>query len=229
LYYPRGIAHLRDAYQQNLKAQADSEMGKAAPQNGLPLSLSVTGNDDDTVAPFSPLQTPLSQESILQGIVTTLRMAHAKVVVIRAGDPLDTVFLAHYLRQNYPQARLVTAGADLLMIHAFFDPRFHGILALTSYPLLSGADFASSEAERRLKRVFPDSYSVGDYNAFVSLLASDSPTSDGQLPLANYGQFGLPSFLQGTNAQQGCETWRAHLWLTAVGRDGYWPVTVLDD
>src|SRR5262249_39029277 len=98
-----------------------------------------------------------------------------------------------------------------------------------SYPLLSGADFASSEAERRLKRVFPDSYSVGDYNAFVSLLASDSPTSDGQLPLANYGQFGLPSFLQGTNAQQGCETWRAHLWLTAVGRDGYWPVTVLDD
>src|SRR5262249_18747548 len=122
LYYPRGIAHLRDAYQQNLKAQADSEMGKAAPQNGLPLSLSVTGNDDDTVAPFSPLQTPLSQESILQGIVTTLRMAHAKVVVIRAGDPLDTVFLAHYLRQNYPQARLVTAGADLLMIHAFFDP-----------------------------------------------------------------------------------------------------------
>ena len=83
-------------YQQNLKAQADSETGKLPPQNGLPLSLSVTGNDDDIVAPFSPLQTPLSQESILQGIVVTMRMAHAKVVGIRAGDPLDTVFLARY-------------------------------------------------------------------------------------------------------------------------------------
>jgi len=229
LYYPRGIAHLRDAYQQNLKAQVDSENGKLPPQNGLPLSLSVTGNDDDTVAPFSPLQTPLSQESILQAIVTTMRRAHAKVVVIRAGDPLDIVFLAHYLRQNYPQARLVTVGADLLMIHAFFDPRFHGILAVTSYPLLSGADFASSGAEPRLKRVFPDSYSIGDYNAFLSLLASESFTPDGQFPLANYEQFGLPSFLEGENPKQRCETWRAHLWLTAVGRDGYWPVSVLDD
>jgi hypothetical protein len=229
LYYPRGIAHLRDAYQQNLKAQASSENGKVPPQNGLPLTLTVTGNDDDTVAPFSPLQTPLSQESILQGIVTTMRMAHAKVVVIRAGDPLDTVFLAHYLRQNYPQARLVTVGADLLMIHAFFDPRFHGILAVTSYPLIAGADFASSGAEPGLKRVFPDSYSVGDYNAFLSLLASESSSPDGKLPLANYQQFGMPSFLQGPDTEQKCETWRAHLWLTTVGRDGYWPVSILDD
>src|SRR5262249_21344986 len=68
LYYPRGIAQLRDAYQQSLKAQAASDSTKAPAQNGLPLSLTVTGNDDDTVAPFSPLQTPLSQETILQGI-----------------------------------------------------------------------------------------------------------------------------------------------------------------
>jgi hypothetical protein len=229
LYYPRGIAQLRDAYQQNIKAQAASESGKVPQQNGLPLSLSVTGNDDDTVAPFSPLQTPLSQESILQGIVTTLRMAHAKVVVIRAGDPLDVVFLAHYLRQNYPQARLVTVGADLLMIHAFFDPRFHGILAVTTYPLFTEADFPNSGSEPGLQRVFPDSYSVGDFNAFQALLALDEEPPDKHLPRANYAQFGLPSFLQPKDAQQRPELWRAHLWLTAVGRDGYWPVSVLDD
>ena len=229
LYYPRGIAQLRDAYQQNLKAQATSEAGKVPPQNGLPLSLSVTGNDDDTVAPFSPLQTPLSQESILQGIVTTLRIAHAKVVVIRAGDPLDIVFLAHYLRQNYPQARLVTVGADLLMIHAFFDPRFHGILAVTTYPLFTEANFPNSGSEPGLQRVFPDSYSVGDFNAFQALLALDERPPDKQLPRANYAQFGLPSFMQPKNGQQQPQLWRAHLWLTAVGRDGYWPVSVLDD
>lgn len=228
LYYPRGIAQLRDAYQQSLKAQAASDSAKAPTQNGLPLSLTVTGNDDDTVAPFSPLQTPLSQETILQGIVTALRIAHAKVVVIRASDPLDTVFLAHYLRQNYPQARLVTVGADLLMIHAFFDPRFHGILAVTPYPLLSGADFPTSGAEPGIQRVFPDSYSAGDFNALQSLLALDGEPRDKLLPKANYEQFGLASFLQPKDVQPQPEDWRGHLWLTAVGRDGYWPVSVLD-
>jgi hypothetical protein len=160
--------------------------------------------------------------------VTALRMAHAKVVVIRASDPLDTVFLAHYLRQNYPQARLVTVGADLLMIHAFFDPRFHGILALTPYPLLSGADFPTSGAEPGIQRVFPDSYSVGDFNAIQSLLALDTDPSDKVLPKANYEQSGLPSFLQPKQVQQSPEDWRGHLWLTTVGRDGYWPVSVLD-
>lgn len=227
LYYPRGIAQLRDAYQQNLKSQAASDSGKAPPQNGLPLSLSVTGNDDDTVSPFSPLQTPFSQESILQGIVVTLRMRHAKVVLIRAGDPLDVVFLAHYLRQSYPQARLVTVGADLLMIHAFFDPQFHGILALSSYPLLSGVDFPTSGAEPGLQRVIPDSYSTGNFNALQYLLALGKEPPDAQLP--NYVQFGLPSFLQPLNAQQGTNPWRPRLWLTAVGRDGYWPIAVLDD
>ena len=61
-----------------------------------------------SVAPYSPLQTPLSEESILQGIVSALRKKHARVVVIRAADPLDMIFLSRYLRQNYPQARLVT-------------------------------------------------------------------------------------------------------------------------
>ena len=229
LYYPREIAQLRDAYQQNLKAQVASDSGKAAPQSGLPLSLSVTGNDDDTVAPFSPLQTPLSQETILQGIVISLRMTHAKVVVIRAGDPLDILFLAHYLRQNYPQARLVTVGADLLMIHAFFDPRFHGILAVTTYPLLVETDFPNSGSEPRLERVFSDSYSVGDFNAFQALLVPGKEPPNDQLPMANYAQFGLPSFLQPKNADQKTVAWPAHLWLTAVGRDGYWPVAVLDD
>lgn len=227
LYYPRGIAQLRDAYQQNLKSQAASESGKAPPQNGLPLSLSVTGNDDDTVSPFSPLQTPLSQDSILQGIVITLRMKHAKVVLIRAGDPLDVVFLAHYLRQSYPQARLVTVGADLLMIHAFFDPQFHGILAVTSYPLLSGADFPTSGAESGLQRVFPDSYSIGNFNALQYLLALGKEPADKQIP--SYAQIGLPSFMTPLNPQQETNPWRAHLWLTAIGRDGYWPVAVLDD
>jgi hypothetical protein len=252
LYFPRGIAQLRDAYQRDVKMQSSADGTKNPQQNGLALNLSVTGNDDDTVAPYSPLQTPPSQESILQGIVVTLRQEHAKVVIIRAGDPLDMIFLSRYLRQNYPQARLVTVGADLLMMHDFYDPRFHGILAVTTYPILTGVRFPTwvkpastvksdgagqpvtidsasvsktdAGAPPDIQHVFPDNYSVGYFNALQSLLATTPESDPRTLPGGGYAQFGLPSFLQPDNGP-----WRAHLWLTTVGRDSYWPVSVLDD
>jgi hypothetical protein len=229
LYFPREIAQLRDAYQRNVKVQSVPEAGKNQPQSGLALSLSVTGNDDDSVALYSPLQMPLSQESILQAIVASLRKEHAKVVVIRGADPLDVVFLSRYLRQNYPQARLVTTGLDLLMIHDLYDPRFHGILGIAPFPLLNGAEFPrlSSSGEDKVYRLFPDSYSVGSFNAFQSLLALNATTQAAdRLPGANYAQFGLPSFLQPKDTDT---PWRAHLWLAAVGRDGYWPVAMIDE
>jgi hypothetical protein len=248
LYFPREIAQLRDAYQQNIRIQSSGEQANTRPQNGLSLSLSATGNDDDSVGAYSTLQTPLSQESILQAIVASLRRQHAKVVIIRAADPLDTIFLSRYLRQNYPQARLVTVGADLLMVHEFYDPRFHGILAVTPYPIVTATQFPSwsgSSASHTTKQspkhgeatqvelLFPDSYSVGDFNAFQSLLARDADAQPNgasadrqhpELPAARYAQFGLPSFLPADTGP-----WRAHLWLTTIGRDGYWPVSVLDD
>ncbi len=232
LYFPREIAQLRDAYQRDVKAQTTANGAKPPPQTGLPLSLSVTGNDDDSVAPYAPLQTPLSQESILQSIVATLRRKHAKVVVIRATDPLDVIFLSRYLRQNYPQARLVTVGADLLMIHDFYDPRFHGILAIAPYPLVNGAEFpklksVSGGPNQDVNRLFPDSYSVGDFNAIESLLAPQAEKTATCLPPADYAEFGLPSFLEGK--KDALTDWRAHLWLAVVGREGYWPVAVLDD
>jgi hypothetical protein len=235
LYFPREIAQLRDAYQRNVKIQSSSDSGNGPQQNGLALSLNVTGNDDDSVAPYSTLQTPPSEEAILQGIVVSLRKEHARVVVIRGTDPLDVVFLSRYLRQSFPQARLVTVGADLLMIHEFFDPRFHGILALTPYPLIHGAHFPhlehpSDKGKQELYRVFPDSYSVGGFNAFESLVAPTADFEFKKLPAANYAQFGLPSFLDPvTDPNKPAPPWRAHLWLTTVGRDAFWPVAVFDE
>lgn len=255
LYFPRGIAQLRDAYQRDVKSQTQSDAGRIPPQAGLALSLNLTGNDGDSVASYSPAQTPPSEESVLQGIVGTLRQNHARVVVIRGGDTLDVVFLSRYLRQNYPQARLVTISADLLMIHEFYEPQFHGILAVTPYPLLYGAQFPDFEdrpsgamgtqRQERAKRVFSDSYSVGEFNAFESLLAGQADLETGELPPASYAEFGLPSFLGAGLANQTrdqiaiqtanqspvqteSDSRRARLWLTTIGRDAYWPVAVLD-
>jgi hypothetical protein len=239
LYFPREIAQLREAYQRNIKIQDATQGVKNPSDNQLPLSLDATGNDDDSVGTYASLQTPLSQESILQSIVHSLRKEHVRIVVVRASDPLDIIFLCRYLRQNYPQGRLVTVGADLLMIHDLYDPKFHGILATSPYPLLNGAEFpkreqGSSDDAGEVHRLFPDSYSVGSFNAFLSLIAPDavSMSADHQepkeLPDAGYVQFGLPSFLQ-PRAPSAYPRWRPHLWLGTVGRDGYWPVAVLDD
>ena len=186
LYFPREVAQLRDAYQREVKIQSGADGVKNPTQSGLALSLGATGNDDDSVAAYAPLQTPLSQESILQGIVATLRKEHARIVIIRGTDPLDVVFLSRYLRQNYPQGRLVTVGANLLMIHDAYDPRFHGILALSPYPLLTGASFpipmrASTDVKQEVHRLFPDSYSVGNFNALQSLLAPVWKPSPGSI------------------------------------------------
>lgn len=229
LYFPREIAQLRDAYQRAVKTQqAGSETGKSQSSTGLPLSLSTTGSDDDSVVSYSPLQTPLSQESILQSIVATLRRQHARVVVIRASDPLDMVFLSRYLRQNFPQARLVTINTDLLMIHDFYDPKFHGILSVAAYSLLNGAEFpklAGDSDDQEIHRLFSDGYSAGEFDALEALLAPTAKAGESCLPPAKYAQFGYPSFVQGR-----CSSlWQAHLWLAAVGREGYWPVTILDD
>jgi hypothetical protein len=245
LYFPRGIAQLRDAYQRNIKAQAaPAEQFKNIPQETLPLNLSITGTDEDSVAPYSPLQTPPSEESILQGIVSALRREHARVVVIRAADPLDMIFLSRYLRQNYPQARLITVGADLLMVHEFYDPRFHGILAIAPYSLLSGVSFPertvgdksevdddqARDVAHQVERVFPDSYTVGGFNAMLSLLTVSSTSEvsgpEGPVRAADYVQFGLPSFLLPKGADN--SPWQPHLWLLTIGNDGYWPAAVLD-
>jgi|HubBroStandDraft_5_1064220.scaffolds.fasta_scaffold01761_2 hypothetical protein len=284
LYFPRDIAELRDAYQQNVKVQSEGNSTNNAPSQRLPLTLGITGNDDDSIAAYASLQTPLSQESIMQAIVSTLRQRHAKVVIIRATNTLDMVFLARYLRQNYPQARLVTSLADLLMVYDVTDPRFHGILAATSYPLLNGASFPTQTIETgngssvEVQRTFSDSFTLGAFNAFLSLLPNQGSCDSGQElgtrrkqldsqqpkgagkagendthsqrePIANneqssslsagadnsrqcpsalmpsrpYSQFGFPSFLENKNP------WRPRLWLTTVGRDGYWPIAVLDD
>jgi hypothetical protein len=135
----------------------------------------------------------------------------------------------------------VTVGADLLMIHDLYDPRFHGILATSPYPLFNGAEFPtlkqpsseddSSEDNKEVRRLFPDSYSVGGFNAFLSLLAPNAVNSSSgrkgptELPADAYVQFGLPSFLEPELPSE----WGPHLWLGTIGRDGYWPVVVLDE
>ncbi len=175
LYFPRGISHLRAAYQHGPTA-ADNGT-EHVPRSVLPLDLVDTGNDD-TVPPYAQRQTPISQEAILQGIVTELDNDRIQYILLRATDPLDELFLAQYLRSNYPNARIVTVGADLLFPREIADGSLHGILALSSYSLTPGGEHGTAGTEAA-DHIFPSDNSVGLFNATTALLAATLPKDGG--------------------------------------------------
>jgi hypothetical protein len=219
------------------------------------LNFEDSGSNDDTARSYSQVQTPLSQEGVLSGIVASLLKHHVTFVVVSATNPLDTLFLCRYLRSAYPEGRLVTVGADLLFQREVYDPRFQGILAITSYSLLPNmgdeiAISSQSPAQVHSDRVFPASTSVGTYNAMLSLLATTETPAARQtkkeasavctsasprgasgkhppdLPDTHYAEYGWPS-KAGSWPSDG-NGLAPPLWLTVIGRHGYWPFAVLD-
>ena len=111
-------------------------------------------------------------------IVSELRRHHVKFIILRATDPMDTLFLTRFLRTEYPQGRVVLIGADMLLRREADDPRLHGVLALTPYSLAPSANhhFASFEAGHA-ERIFPAAREVGVYNAMRVLLNAWVDTS----------------------------------------------------
>jgi len=223
LHFPREISYLRSAYQKLTQSQQPPET-KSQGRLALPLDLDETGTDDDGVPSYAPLQTPLSQEAVMTGIVGELRKNHIKFTLVLATDPLDELFLARYLRQMYPQGRVVITVPDLLLDRED-DASLHGVLGLNNYSLIPGLRGRLRAAGKALdahdERVLVSSNSVGTFNAMVGLLSvSPSDGKDDILPDAPYAEYGPPT----VDLDRKPGPVKPVLWLTMLGRDGYWPI-----
>jgi hypothetical protein len=257
LHFPREISFFRSAYQKATSAQPSPEAQGPA-RSTLALNLGDTGSDDDSVAPYGVLQSPLSQEAVMLGIVSELQKHHVEFTVLFATDPVDQLFLSRYLRTFYPQGRVVITAPDLLFAREE-DALLRGILGLSSYALAPGLSHklcqqgVSLQARAFEDRLFVSSLSVGTYNAMLGLLSlreqenwaipgqdqdSISVRKGEKLPAAPYAEYAsLPagssakklSALQTAAApgQQSCLQYPL-LWLTILGRDGFWPIAPLD-
>ncbi len=171
LYFPREISQLRAAYQDKAGSSPTTNEGRTPPRETLPSDYYVPGGSEDTVAGYSAKQMPLSQESLMLNLVSELQRHKIKFIILRATDPMDTIFLTRFLRTEYPHGRIVTIGSDLLLRREAEDPRFHGVLSLSTYFLYPTADhyFASFE-EGHVERIFANSNAAGTYNAMRSVL-----------------------------------------------------------
>jgi hypothetical protein len=176
LHFPRKMAVLREAYQANPQVGAPGGSQQVSlPRRLLPLSLTESAqSEDDAVPVFSKQQTPIAQESQVMALASTLREKNIKYAGIMATDPLDIMFLIRFLHRSAPDVRLFTREPDLLFLRALDDDTAPlGLLAITSYPLLTGSHgwlSQGSGAEKGHLMVFTSQYAEATYNSCLLLL-----------------------------------------------------------
>jgi len=203
--FPRDIAHLRNAYRDAV-ASSKGDKG-AAPTPSLDFSLKDTQSGEDSIATFSPAQTPLAQSAVLSRITSAIRDDGIQLVQINATNVLDLLFLARLLRHECPDARLMTANADLLFVEAARDDPLQGMLAISTYPMFTHSVVVTDNTGAGLMRrdeevIQTDANSEGVLNATALLL-------NGSVAATDY-----------RDAQQGLP----RMWLLQLGREGFSPV-----
>lgn len=226
LRYPRQIARVRNAYQDgNVSSQ---ERPDSSVVEGVRLTLKDASDtspiqlEKDTIDDLSLQQSPASQQAALAQISSNLRREKADYTGIFATDILDSLFLSRYLRLTFPDNRIFMFDADLLFVREGETAPFTGILSVTNYPLF-GRNQHWTKAQlaggvpRRIQ--FTSRSAEGEYNACRYLLQKDlkdwDENKDGEFLL----EYSRPTNPPGKQPA---------LWLTALGRDGYWPVALLD-
>jgi hypothetical protein len=238
LYYPRDISALRTAYQkESIFSSSSSQPSTDAPRRTLTTDIAdPEGKEHDTIRDYSGNQTALSQEAVLQQIVSMLRVHQSEYLLLRSSNPLDQLFLSHYLRIAYPQGRIVVLGADLLLRRESGAARLSGIMTLDTYPLLPWEPHwtrVKGTTSLHSHRVYSQDATEGTYIATRFLIHEPrlKPSSaNGFLPTdpnLQIPDYSVPFWLDEQISAQGAPP--PPTWLSVLGRDNFWPLAAIDE
>jgi hypothetical protein len=246
LFYPRDLSALRTAYQkQSIFSQPSAQTAPDSARHTLTSDIAdPEGRQHDTIRMYSGDQVALSQEAVLQQIVSQLRVHQSQYVLLRSSNPLDELFLSHYLRLAYPEGRIVVLGADLLLRRESGAARLSGIMTLSTYPLLPWQpDWTRTkdDASIHAHRVFPQDGAEGTYVAARYLLhlpplldphsrpnelSHFLPASaDSSLCIRDYST----PFWMGPHEGPVDQIAPPPTWLSVLGRNDFWPIAALTD
>ena len=229
LYYPRDISAVRSAYQeQSIFAPAPAGTASTAHIVLQPQVSESAHIDTDTIPSFSGANSALAQEAELYGVIDSLKAHGIRFVILRSTSTLDYLFLTRFLHRAYPEAFIVTMGPDILFGREIDTTEFRGIATLSAFPLLPrGQDWTSGNdaTVRHAHRVFSSDSMEGTYLAARFLIPDQDVLPNGapSHPLRKSGlpDYGPPFWEQGKREPV--------TWLSIIGRDGYWPVAVLQE
>ncbi|MBV8674884.1 MAG: hypothetical protein JOZ33_15760, partial [Acidobacteriaceae bacterium] len=242
-HYPREISQLRNAYEKNsiFSRQSGQQSSTAQTQQDLTLSLEDRHEQEDSVPSFSSTQSPVSEESVLSEMTRAMDRQRIRIAVINGTDVLDVIFVARYLSHSLPNLCVVLLNTDLLFDRSPDVSYFRGMLLANTYPLIpdniqwtgrflhwpgNRADHPSPFGAFLPDRTFPSFETTGVYNA-VRLLElapfEGTPAGDNTLQLRSRKPLWLAEYSDPFRGGP-----HPPLWLSAVGRGGFWPVALLD-
>ena len=174
----------------------------------------------DGIPLFSRESSPLSQEAQLMMISRELQRSRVQFVAIGATNPLDTIFLAQFLHRAVPEATLVFWNADLLTVRDMDSVPFVGSLSVSPY-LMVGLGASQARSGGQAVGTFPSSSGYAFYNAASYTFWHNGLVPSRTLPLLS--RYGNP-LRPGT---PGLDVQAPPLWVSAIGRDGYYPLGIL--
>ena len=242
LSYPRDISALRSAYEKESLFTSGGVRGSHAVLQESAELEGEAASITDTIHSYSGSFTPVAEETVLYGLVSNLRAHHSRYILLRCTNPLDFIFLTRFFHRAYPEGRIVTVGSDLLFRREIDTTEFRGVLALSSYPLIPREQHWSHLSARsddapsmsHTHRI-PDSHLEGTYLAARYLFDNDEPEAPftgREEPIILPFKEDFPDFADPYWMHKSDEVFKATqapVWLSVVGRDGYWPVAVLND
>jgi hypothetical protein len=206
--FPREISFLRNAQNDN---NTPPEVPAVAASPYLHLSLK-DSSVEDTIPHFSPELTPFSQEAQWMAIVRELKRRQVEVVAISASNTLDELFLAKSVHRDLPDARTLFFGSsDLMFVRYGDNAPYLGSVAFTAYPF----NALSQSRSTHIIHNFANAWTEALYNA-ASYTFWDGERLD-TLHLADYQASSTPP------------SRHIPLWATTVGRDGYYPLGIVNE
>jgi hypothetical protein len=251
-YYPRDISSLRAAYQSQSIFNSGSSTQQNQDAQGKNLATDLAdpaGKEHDTVRTYAGNQVPLSQEAELLGIVAALRSHGAQYVILRSSNTLDPLFLANFLRRNYPEGRVVILNADLLFQRGQDALELSGAMTLFTYPLFPWEREWTARPPflPHSHRVFPEGTTEGTYIASRLLLQSPMFSDAGctlwggdvflpslfckkdalSVPIPDYAPpfWTEPAPCKPGEANESC---KPASWLSVITKNGSWPLAALN-
>jgi hypothetical protein len=210
--FPLHVSQLRGAYEKD-DALRSSAPASRAPRHALELALETPEGSTRDILPAQDagMAANIADLALSNG-VEMIRREGIRFVGIVASDPRDVLFVARKIRENAANVTLFTYGADVLYTHPDYAQYLRGMLVVTPYPLFpANQDWTGFLATRK---AFPGSSEEGIYNAVQALVRD----TDQRTHLLEYRS---PLHAEGRDVSL-----RPPIWITAVGRGGFWPVDI---
>jgi hypothetical protein len=208
----------------------------------LHLSLSDTSREEDTVRTYSGDQEPAAMEAAMSQLTGELERKKVNVAIVSATDVLDELFVTKYLGQHAPNVAVVVTDTDGLFTRGG-DSSMTDAYVVGPWPLIAGnEEWATTKGYWQPPvRIHDSAGAQGLYAAGRWLVCQGAA-----LPLWRCNPVPNPDtkdtahpYLQKTMLREyqppvataylspEAKT-RPPLWVSAVGRGGFWPIALVD-